>query len=236
MLIKYFHNQAHRPGPIWFFDLDNTLHNASWSVFKTLHHKMTQAVMHSLQVSEQEAAFLRTKYLEKYGATVIGLSKHHHIDRQEFLRLSHDFNVQAEVLFEHNLPALLKRLPGTLYVLTNAPQEYAERVLHRLNIHSCFKGICAIDHMILQGRHKTKPSLALMRQLQAHLQEPSKKIIFVEDTLRNLKAAKTLGWQTVYIYNSGSPLGKQRALRPSYVDYRFNNLRQLLLSPHMYRS
>lgn len=233
MLIKYFNNKPHKTGPVWLFDLDNTLHDASFSIFKTIDQRMTEAVMESIDVDIDEAHRLRTLYWKKYGATLIGLCKHHGINAQEFLHRSHDFDIHQQVKFESNLPQLLGQLPGTLYVLTNAPCHYAEKVLQRLNIKHCFKGICAIDHMILQGYHKPKPSVALLQQVQAALKEKTGRYVLIEDTLVNLKSARQVGWSTVYIHNQGTPFGTRRRIRPPYVDYRFNNLKQLLLNPHM---
>lgn len=237
MLIKYFDNQPHRPGPIWLFDLDNTLHDASYSIFKTLDQRMTEAVMETLGVDEKEAHRLRLEYWRKYGATMIGLCRHHGVNAHEFLARSHDFDIKNQVKFESNLPDLINRLPGTFYVLTNAPCHYAESVLERLRIKQCFRGICAIDHMVLHGQHRPKPSPAMLQQLQSLIDQPRRRHILVEDTLANLRSARKVGWTTIYIHHYGrfGNAGSPRRILPTYMDYRFSTIKSLLLDPRMQR-
>jgi putative hydrolase of the HAD superfamily len=43
----------------WFFDLDNTLHNASHAIFKTLDARINSFIMQRLNVSAQQADRLR---------------------------------------------------------------------------------------------------------------------------------------------------------------------------------
>lgn len=214
--------------PVWLFDLDNTLHDSSRSIFKVIDSKMTLAVAQCLDVGLDRADALRAAYWKRYGATVIGLVKHHGVDAQEFLRLSHDFDARPLVHSERGLARKFARLPGRKVLLTNAPHDYARQVLQALNILPWFDMIWSIDHMQLQGRIRPKPSKALMRQVLARLGTPASQVILVEDTLKNLKSARQAGLRTVHVFHPGTPFSALHSGRDSYVNLRINTLTQLL--------
>lgn len=213
---------------VWLFDLDNTLHDASHAIFTTIDQRMAHAVAVSAGVDMQAANVLRTRYWKRYGATVIGMVRHHGVKAHDFLALSHDFDIAPLVQAETGLAARIRQLPGYKVLLTNAPDQYAREVLKTLRILHCFDGLWAIDHMTLQGRMRPKPSQALMRQVRAHLKVPARQIILVEDTLHNLKSARQAGMRTAYIYHHGTPFSTQRQGRDLYVDIRVNTLSALL--------
>lgn len=212
---------------VWLFDLDNTLHNASQGIFQAIDTRMTSTVADLLQVDQQHADALRTQYWERYGATMIGLHKHHQTDPHLFLHLTHNFDVQALVQSEKCLAGLIKGLPGYKLLLTNAPLDYAQRVMRAIHALPAFDGIWSIEHMRLQGRYRPKPSRALMQQVVARLQTPPERITLVEDTLRNLKSARQCGINTIHIFNPGTPFSALHRGRSLYVDSRINRLRQI---------
>lgn len=216
---------------VWFFDLDNTIHDASHAIFEQISIGMVNTVMQHMQSDPAAAKELCELYWKRYGATMIGMHKHHRMDPEKFLVDSHSFDVAKHMKFEHHLPALLEAVPGTKYILTNAPEHYATQVLDRLNISQYFAGMCAVNHMIVLGEYKPKPAPALLRQLQSSLGLAPQQCVLVEDTLDNLKTAKKEGWQTVYIYHPGTPFGPQQVIRPTYVDLRVRSLSELLRHP-----
>jgi putative hydrolase of the HAD superfamily len=219
--------QTTAPHTVWLFDLDNTLHNASHGIFQAIDRSMTEAVAEFVRVDMDEANALRQKYWKRYGATMIGLHRHHGVDAQAFLHRSHNFDLQPLLSAEDDIIHQLNRLPGRKIVLTNAPEHYARDVLQLLGMQSLFDEIWAIEHMQLQGRFRPKPSLALMQQLQARFAVPAEQFVLVEDTLRNLKSAKQLGMQTVHIFNPGTPHSALHRGRNSYVDLRIHSIRDL---------
>lgn len=220
---------------VWLFDLDNTLHDCSKAIFKAIDRHMTEAVMEALDVDMGEANRLRTRYWMRYGATVIGMVRHHDVDPDLFLERSHRFDPAPLVHSEPWLAGKLQGLRGRKILLTNAPYHYARAVLKKLNILHQFESLWAIDHMMLQGRIRPKPSMALMRQVLSRLGEPASNVVLVEDTLKNLKAARRLGIKTVHIYHPGTPFSGLHAGRSPYVDMRVNSVGQLLTRRHAWR-
>ncbi len=220
--------QATNDDMVWLFDLDNTLHDCSRFIFTQIDQHMTQAVMRTLEVDASTANRLRKQYWERYGATVIGMVRHHGVNARQFLALSHDFDPRPLVHSESGLPAKLDQLKGRKILLTNAPLDYARQVLKTLGILRRFESIWTMDHMTLQGRIRPKPTLALMKQVLARVGAPARQVVLVEDTLRNLKAARQIGMRTVHVFHPGTPFSGMHSGRPDYVDLRINSLGQLL--------
>ena len=88
------------PERLWLFDLDNTLHDTSHAIFPLIDRGMTEAVAETLAVDEATANRLRAEYWRRYGATVIGLVRHHGVDADAFLHRSHNFEVTPLVRAE----------------------------------------------------------------------------------------------------------------------------------------
>jgi putative hydrolase of the HAD superfamily len=214
---------------LWLFDLDNTLHNTSHAIFPRINVGMTRAVMETLGVDIDEANALRSKYWKRYGATMIGMVRHHGVDAHEFLRKSHDFDVRELVKAESGLAAKLRRLPGRKVLLTNAPFHYARAVLRHLGLLQQFDSLWAIEHMNWHGAYRPKPSPALLRHVLAREGASAANTVLVEDTLENLRGARRAGLRTVHVYNAGTPFAKGGHSRPSYVDLRVNSVSHLLL-------
>jgi putative hydrolase of the HAD superfamily len=216
---------------VWLFDLDNTLHDASREIFKAIDRSMAQAVADTLNIGMDEANRLRSTYWKRYGATVIGLVRHHGIDMHTFLKASHQFDIASKVHAETGLTHKLRHMKGRKIVFTNAPLDYARTVLETLKILHHFEDVWAIDRMTMQGRLRPKPSVALMRQVVARLGVPAHRIVLVEDTLINLKSARRAGMRTAYIFNPRTPFSSGARGRDLFVDTRVNSIGKLLTAP-----
>ena len=84
----------------------------------------------------------------RYGATLLGLVRHHGIDPADFLRVVHTFaDLQSMLRAERGLARMLRALPGRKIVLTNAPTLYARAVLAELGIGKLFERVIAIEDM-----------------------------------------------------------------------------------------
>lgn len=221
---------------LWLFDLDNTLHDTSHRIFPYISEGMTRAVMTCLDVGEDEAHHLRAKYWQRYGATMIGLVKHHGVDAHEFLWRSHDFDVRPLIKAERGLHHKLARLPGRKVLVTNAPLHYARAVLKHLGILRHFHSLWSIEHMKLHGQYKPKPSSAILRHIVAREGASAARTVLIEDTLANLKGARAAGLKTVHVFHPATPFAHQRRGRPHYVDLRVNTVSELLLQKRPLRA
>jgi len=207
--------------PVWFFDLDDTLHNASHAIIERIDARMTDYVEQHLQVDRAQANHLRLIYWRRYGATLLGLIRHHEIDPHHFLRETHDFDVAALLRFERGLGRLFARLPGRKVLLTNAPRAYADSVLAGIGLHRQIGTRYAIESMRLHGTFRPKPSRAMLRHMLARERASRGVAILVEDNATNLKAARAAGFRTVLVRRRGRPG------RSSYVDLHVRSMRDL---------
>lgn len=158
--------------PFWLFDLDNTLHNASDAIFPYINQSMTGYVAHRLNLDLDSASLMRQKYWKQYGATILGLVKHHQIDPHDFLYETHRFDEQSGnyledlsglVRGERGIRQTLNRLPGRKILLTNAPEAYALKVIKALGIQACFDGIEAIEGMEIHQQWRPKPDHLMIK-------------------------------------------------------------------------
>lgn len=107
---------------VWLFDLDNTLHDAGAYVFGELHVSMGAYVQRELGLEPAEADELRRRYWLRYGATLLGLVRHHGIKPAHFLAETHRLpDLEARISGHRHDLAALRRLRGKRIVLTNAP-------------------------------------------------------------------------------------------------------------------
>ncbi|HEY8607054.1 MAG TPA: pyrimidine 5'-nucleotidase [Noviherbaspirillum sp.] len=232
------------PKPIWLFDLDNTLHNASHAIFPAINANMNAYMAKVLgqggMPADAEAVnAARLLYWKRYGATLLGMVKHHQVSVDEFLHEAHRFDdLYTMIRAERGLARLLRRLPGRKILLTNAPRRYSREVLRHLGLHRHFARHIPIESMRVHGKLRPKPSRHLLRQLVAKERVPARRCVLVEDTIDTLKAAKAVGMRTVWVtqYLRPGPNDSRVApglpapvftKRPGYVDVKVKSVTQL---------
>ena len=201
---------------VWLFDLDNTLHNATPHIFPHINRSMRQYIERHLGVDAQEANRIRQGYWERYGATLLGMIRHHAIDPHHFLRETHRFpDLARMIVFEKPLLHALRRLPGRKIVFSNAPRHYTAAVLDITGLDRHFDAVYTVESLRFRPKPMPEGFRALLRAERLNARE----CIMVEDSLPNLVTAKKLGMKTVWI----NP-GRRRS---PCVDVHVNSLLQL---------
>ncbi len=223
--------RAIRSPKLWIFDMDDTLYCASAGMFDAIHAAMRHFVADRLGVSVEEGQHLQEKYWSEYGATFLGLEKHHGIRPEEFLPATHSFEVEPLAKSRADrwaIRRLLQNLPGRKVVLTNGPRRYAQRVLRALHCDDLFAGVLTSEDFHLMGRWRCKPDDALLFAAARLGGAVPRDCALVEDSLRNLRSAKRLGMQTVWCIGNA---GIHRAVeKPFYVDSVIRTVKDL---PHL---
>jgi len=234
--------------PLWLFDLDNTLHDASHAIFPTISANMNVYIARVLgdgvtPATQEAVDAARIGYWKRYGATLLGMIKHHQVSAADFLHETHTLDdLHALMRYERGLARMLRRLPGKKILLTNAPARYSGDVLRQLGLQRHFSHHIAIEDMHVHGQLRPKPSRLMLRRLLRKHGLAARRCILVEDTLDNLRAAKRVGLRTVWVTQylrlvdpSGSATLPRMLKRPAFVDVKVKSLRQLPARLHRLR-
>ena len=201
----------------WIFDLDNTLHDAQTKIFPLINQKINEYISIRLKISIEKSSILRKKYWVLYGATLRGLIKHHNINPIDFLEKTHDVkNLENFIVPMHNLLKVLSSINGRKLLYTNAPKNYAIKILEECNINSHFDEVFTIE----DSNFLPKPSDESMK-LFMHKYK-IKKAFFVDDIKENLETAKKFGLTTIWL--------TQQKKIPSYIDNKICRLSDLIIN------
>ncbi|MBV8666599.1 MAG: HAD family hydrolase [Burkholderiaceae bacterium] len=233
-----------KPAITWLFDLDNTLHDASHAIFPAINANMNSYMAQVLGQDGRPADpatvdAVRLDYWRRYGATLLGMVKHHGVRAADFLQAAHQFdNLPSMIRAERGLDRLLRRLPGRKILLTNAPRGYSHEVMRHLGLHRHFARHIAIESMMVHGQLRPKPSRLLLRKIVTRERLAARRCILVEDTAPTLKAAKTLGLRTAWITRylgratrrtgvTATPHPAALTKCPIYVDVKVKSIAEL---------
>ena len=194
---------------VWIFDLDDTLHNASAHIFPVMNRIMTQYIQDNLNMDEASAHKLRQHYWHIYGATLKGLMRHHGTNPHHFLNETHQFTQLHEmVIVTKRLRHMLQNLQGRKVIFTNAPRNYALRVLNLLGIADMFELVFSVE----SAKFHAKPSVRGFQMLLKTLHAKPSDCIMLEDNLPALMTAKRLGMKTIWV--------TKKLQKPNFVDYK----------------
>lgn len=200
----------------WVFDLDNTLYPAR-ALYDEIGERMTRYIMRKTGLDSAGALEIRERYFHQYGATVVGLSRHHGIDARDFLLDVHEAD-HSVLEPDAELRALIAALPGRRIIFTNGGGGHAQRVLESLNLDSLFEAVFDIEDAQLTP----KPQRGCYQALLERFDIDASETILVEDTLRNLESAHELGFTTALVGAvHPEPL-------PAYVDHYAADVKALL--------
>lgn len=229
-------DSGRRGSRVWLIDLDNTLHDASWRLMGEINRRMTSFVAERLCLPSAQASALRTHYWQRYGATLLGLIRHHGVEAADFLAQTHpSSDLPQYVAPAPGLRRKVRLLQGERWLVTNAPRDYTERVLKILGIAHCFHRQICIDDMHAVSRLRPKPSPILWHRLIRASGRRASDLCLIDDSAVNLRTAHRAGIRTARIWASpsqrraswacGRPVS---AVRPLYVRDQVNSLPSLI--------
>lgn len=186
---------------LWLIDVDDTLFEASAGMFAAIHERMERFIADKLDLSVEEAARVQNDYWREYGATYLGLERHHGIAPEEFFNATHRFNLEDYIhgrVLGERLRRTILSLPGKKVVLTNGPACYAERVLQLLKLEGVVVDVVSADRMRRLGKWRCKPDAVLFSSVCAQFGVRPELTTLIEDSPDNLRCAKALGMNTVW--------------------------------------
>jgi len=197
------------------FDLDDTLYDNSNGLWDAIRDRMGVYIQNLLGLTPDETATLRRNYFMTYGTTLRGLQIHHQVDSDDYLAYVHDLPLNQYLQADHDLRGMLTSLPQRKFIFTNADEAHATRVLDILRVRDCFIGI--IDVHALGYHCKPEPE-AYQLAMQLAGEEDVSRCLFIDDSPRNLAAARRLGFTTILVGNHNMD---------QIADYSIANLKDL---------
>ena len=179
-----------------FFDLDATLYPASNGIWAEIGRRIETYIQNHLGLSPAETIELKKSYYQQYGTSLRGLQHHHNINPQDYLQFVHDIPVQDFLQPDAPLRDLIRSLPQRKWIFTNSDKAHASRVLTALDLADCFNGIISLESL----DYECKPHPSVYHAALTLAGEPDPhRVVYLDDSIRNLAPAKLLGFFTIHI-------------------------------------
>ena len=201
---------------VLLFDLDDTLYARASGLWPAIGQRINAYMIERMGLGAEAARNLRHMYLEQYGTTLNGLRAEHGIDPTEYLAFVHDLPLEQYLEPSPELDLMLARLPQRKVIFTNADAPHAERVIQRLGVTKHFERIIDVHTL----NFVNKPNPRAYQQVLDMVGAAPAACLFVDDAVRNLQPAHTLGMTAVLISPAGGAL-------PPGVDYQIDSILEL---------
>jgi len=186
------------------FDLDDTLYPPSSGVWQAIGERINRFMTERVGVPVDRVAAMREEYFRAFGTTLNGLRANHGVDPDEYLLFVHDIPLDQMLKDDPALRAMLAALTQRKVIFSNASRAHAQRVLQRLGVEECFEQI--IDIRATDLVNKPDPD-SYQRALGLLGERRARRCMIIDDQLRNLMPAKSLGMQTVWVHPQGGEHG-----------------------------
>jgi putative hydrolase of the HAD superfamily len=204
-----------------FFDLDDTLYPSSTGLWNAIRDRMGFYMHERMQIPWEDIPRFRTQYFDTYGTTLRGLQHFFSVDTEEYLAYVHDLPLNQYLHPEPEVRALLISLPQPKWIFTNADEAHARRVLAVLQLSDCFQGVIDIHALDFFCKPETETYLRALKIAGAA--DPCRCAI-LDDAVRNLVPAHSLGFTTIWVQNERNI---SRASQDHAVDYTIAHPRDL---------
>ena len=183
-------------------DLDETIYPSSTGLWDLIGDRIFLFIQQRLGLQPEEIRSLQYQYFHTYGTTLRGLELHHGIDAHDYLDYVHNIPVEEILKPDPRLRQVLASYPQHKVIFTNANKNHTRRVLEVVGIADLFSGI--VDILDISPYCKPQPeafqtALDLLGGLDPAV------CLFIDDSLRNIQTAASLGMSVVYINENRQP-------------------------------
>ena len=177
------------------FDLDETMYPRRSGLMQAISGRIGAYMIERMGMDPGIVPSLRRQYWEQYGTTSRGLQLLHGLDVADYMHYVHDLPLGEYIQANPELDAMLAVLPQEKVIFTNASAAHARAVLSALGVAHHF---ARIYDAFFAGNHG-KPAMRCYERLLGELRVPGEVCLMADDTLRNLRPAKSLGMVTVLV-------------------------------------
>jgi putative hydrolase of the HAD superfamily len=213
---------------VLLFDLDGTLYDHSCGYEDEIHGNIFKFMVETtggkfdeIKTIEQ-AQTIWQPIFDKYNLTKRGLTGEGYVFDSERYNLFIRKGAEKYFAKDYELRALLESFPSRMkkVVFTNAPESSANEILSLLGVIDLFDDVLGTDFL---GSTYCKPEQESFQKVLDHLKIPPSKhhrVCYFEDSLKNLKAGKALGFRTVFI--ESQTLANEGSSRKDLVAQQFD--------------
>ena len=222
-----------RPAVI-FFDCDDCLYKNDWRVAKLLTAKIESFCSERLAMREGHAYEL----YKKYGTCLRGMQLENIIDEkvlEEYLEYSHDIPLHEHIAPDPALRAMLQSLDPAVpkWVFTASTRPHATRCLELLGVLDMFEGIIDVRAVEWVTKHDEEAYRRAMTIAGLPASQRPETCLFLDDSTSNMKAAKSVGWQTVLVGRHARDSGE--FIDCEHADHAVDTVHQLeKIMPHLF--
>jgi putative hydrolase of the HAD superfamily len=196
-------------------DLDETLYPRQAGLMQAIGVRINRYLIENLHLSPEQANELRKRYYQQHGTALRGLVvERPDVDPEDYLRFVHDIRLADYIGPNPALADMLRSIPLTKVIFTNATVEHAQNVLNVIGIADQFADIIDVRRVA----YVSKPDPRAYETLLGILGARGEECILVEDAARNLHPGKGLGMTTILV--DGTDCAEVDYCVPGILDVR----------------
>jgi putative hydrolase of the HAD superfamily len=178
------------------FDLDETLYPRNVGLMQEIGVRINRYLIENLHLGQDQANELRRRYYNQHGTALRGLVvERPDVDPEDYLHFVHDICLTDYLGPDPALAEMLRSIPLTKVIFTNATAEHARNVLNILGIAEQFADIVDVRRV----EYVSKPNAEAYERLLTILRAAGDECILIEDSARNLLPGKALGMTTILV-------------------------------------
>ena len=178
------------------FDLDDTLYPDTSGIWALIRERIDLFMIEKVGYKPENVHEARENFFRQFGTTLRGLESTHHIDPIQYLNFVHDIPLINYLLPNSQLDKMLSSISIKKVIFTNGDRWHARRVTDTLKITQHFTEV--ID--VIDVNPFCKPMIESFQIALSKLgiSDP-KKVLLVDDNLKNIQMGQSIGLETVLI-------------------------------------
>ncbi len=178
------------------FDLDETLYPRGAGLMQEIGARILRFLIERIHLPAEQANVVRVDYFQRYGTTLRGLIvERPDVDPEDYLQFVHDIRLTDYIGPNPALADMLRSIPLTKVIFTNATVEHAQKVLSILGCADQFAAIIDVRGLDFVSKPDPRAYQRILDLIHAEADE----CILIEDSARNLRPGKALGMTTILV-------------------------------------
>lgn len=216
-----------RPKPeVVFFDCDDCLYFDNWKIAGHLTDKIED---HCQKEFGLQKGYAYTLY-KRHGTALRGLIAEGHLSKDcsasmdGFLDKVHDLPIYDLLSPDAQLREMILRIDPSIrkFVFTASVSHHAQRCLEALGIADLIEGIIDVKDCQFETKHSVTSFHIAMEK--AGIDDPEA-CVFLDDSVKNIMAAREVGWRSVLVGRVGRDCGK--TVTTEHAEHEVDRIHQL---------